>query len=103
MDRHKSKRAFFEIDFGKLLEGNVKKPYGFYPFRDMGWYRAIDHVASVDVRLGNAWTIKFFEHLDAHSPGHHYDFTGSQYISHVGNDLNDRISAFQLVPLDDLP
>lgn len=94
---------YFEIDFSKMLESNVRKPQTFYSFYEMGWQRANDRISSIDSKLHDAWTIKFYEHLDPRNPGHRYEFRGNQYISNVGNGVNDKISAFELVPIDDIP
>ncbi len=100
-----SKGAFYEVDFDQSLGDRAKKPNTFYDFYAIGWGKGNDKITSIDILLHPAWGVTFHEHLEPWNSGAHWDFQGRRYIGNIGAEFggaNDKISAFELVPIPDL-
>ncbi len=95
--------SYYELDFGQLVPAGSTKPSTFYNFNAIGWSKANDKISSLDVNLNPAWTIRLYQDMDPQSPGHYWDFSGKNYVSNIGKDANDKISAYALIPIADLP
>jgi hypothetical protein len=100
------KGDFFENDFNEFSQSSAHDPLTFYKFNDIGWKRANDSISSIKVNLHPAWTVRFFEHADEYRPGYQYDVSGRHDYSWIGDvwgkKANDKISAFQLIPIPDI-
>lgn len=97
--------SFYGLDFRNFLNGNPLEALKFYTLEEIGMKKANDKATSIRSFLQPAWTIRFFRDTNRDSSGQQYDVAGTRAIDNIGftwSGSNDKISAFELIPAEDL-